>query len=532
MDRRRPSGVVRRLILAIGVAMPLLWTGMAQGQQPFRVVVAQAEDAEDFDPPVAWNTPPEWIEQNAYDCLVFRNRDGSTFEPKLALRWEQVSDLVIRFHLRRNVRFQDGTPFGAEDVKFHYERIRNGTREQYIVQPQYQFFSEVVVRDPFTVDFVQENPNTLVLNLVSQTGCGIVSRAHFQRVSRDVMHRNPMGTGPFRLRQWVKGERVIYEANREYWGGKPEVDEFIFRVIPEPSTRLAELLTGGVDLTFGLNVLDEARIRGNPRLRAFWAPNNRGWMLFPRIRVNDRYKGDRELDRKFLTEDPRIREAIERAIDKYKLRDLVQKGGEAFRGRLFQPLPEANPALWGREANLFNPDRARALLREAGYRNERLVFHAPELFAGLPAGDLARAITQMLRAVGFNVDLRLLDANTFNTQVYFPRRTQELILLNLGGNDNPFFGLSSFHTRIGWTPSGYGGASPQLDRLIDCAFQDVRDNARRLRCYHRASEIIANERFVIGLFQTYQLWGVNRELDYTPRIDNFILGTDFKRARR
>jgi peptide/nickel transport system substrate-binding protein len=528
--------VTRLLIVAavlIAVMIPSVWPGRPTvvGQQPFRVVVAQAEDAEDWDPPVAWNTPPEWIEQNAYDCLLFRSPSGSAFEAKLAERWEQVSDLVFRFHLRPGVRFHDGSPFTAEDIKYHYERIKNGTREQYIVQPQYQFFNEVIVRNPTTVDFVLPEPNTLILNLTSQTGCGIVSRAYHQRVSRDVMHRNPMGTGPFRLRQWVKGERVVLEANREYWAGKPDVDEFTFRIIPEPSTRLAELLTGGVDVTYGLNMLDEARIAANQRLRALWAPNNRGWMLFPRLRVNERYKGDPELDRKFLTEDARIREAIELAIDKYRLRDLVQRQGEAFRARLFQPLPEANPALWGRRANLYNPQRARELLQEAGYTGQRLVFHAPEQFAGLPAGDLARAITQMLRAVGLNVDLRLLDANTFNTQIYFPRRTQELILLNLGGNDNPFFGLSQFHTRIGWSPGGYGGASLRLDRLIDCAFRDVRDNARRLRCYHQAGEIIADERFVIGLFQSYNLWGIRQDIDYTPRMDNYILGNEFKRRR-
>lgn len=160
------------------------------------------------------------------------------------------------------------------------------------------------------------------------------------------------------------------------------------------------------------------------------------------------------------------------------------------------------------------------------------MFHAPEQFAGLPAGDLARAIAQMLRQVGFNVDLRLLDTNTFNTQSCFPRRTQELILLNLGGNDSPFFGLSQFRTRIGWSPSGYGGASPRLDQLSDCASQDVRDNARRLSCYHRASQIIADERFVIGLFQTVTLWGINRDIDYWPRIDNNILGDEFTRVKR
>jgi peptide/nickel transport system substrate-binding protein len=515
-------------VFAVGVAA--FQGPNALAQQPFRVTVAQAIDAEDWDPPVGWQTPAEWIELNAYDCLLFRNADHSNFVPGLATRWERINDLTMRFHLRPNVRFHDGSPFTAEDVKFHYDRIKAGPRERYIVQPQYQFFNEVVVRDPLTIDVVNDAPNTLMMDLMSQTGCGIVSRAYFQRTSRDVLHRAPMGTGPYRLREWVKGERVVLEANAQYWGGKPEVDELVFRIIPEPSTRVAELLTGGADITFGLVQQEEARIRARQNLRALWAVNDRGWMLFPRIKVNDRYKGQAEFDRKFVTEDPRIREAIELAIDKYKLRDLIQPGGEAFRARLFQPIPEANPALWGRGANLYNQNRARALMAEAGYSpaTQKLVFNASDLF---PSGDLARAIAQMLRQVGFNVDLRLADENTFNTTVYFPRRTQELILLNLGGNTKPFFGLFSFLSSQALSPSGYGGSTQQIDNLINCAFQDVRDNARRINCYHRANEVIADQRFVIGLMQTQQLWGINNRVRYTPRIDNHVFGVDIKRAQ-
>lgn len=522
-----------RVSLPLAAAALILILAALQGgavaQQPLRVVVAQDRDAEDWDPPVGWQTESEWIEMNAYDCLLFRNATHADYVAGLATRWERVGDLTMRFHLRRNVRFHDGSPFTADDVKFHYDRIKAGPRERYIVQPQYLFFSEIVVRDPFTVDVVTEAPNTLLLDLMSQTGCGIVSRAYFQRTSRDVLHRAPMGTGPYRLREWVKGERVVLEANRDYWAGKPDVDELIFRIIPEASTRVAELLTSGVDITYKMVQQEEARIKARSNLSAVWGVIDRGYMLFPRIQVNPRYRGTPELDRKFVTDDARVREAIELAIDKYKLRDLIQPGGEAFRSRLFAPTPEANPDLWGRKANLYSPQRARELLAEAGYNSsQRLVMHAHDQF---PSGDLARAIAQMLRQVGLNIDLRVLDLNTFNTTIYFPRRTQDLILLDLGGNTKPFFGLFSFHTQQALGAAGYGGGKVQLDRLIDCAFQDVRDNDRRIRCYHRANQVIADERYVIGLIQTQQLWGISTRLRYTPRIDNHIFGAEFKRAQ-
>jgi peptide/nickel transport system substrate-binding protein len=514
----------------VGIAL-LCSVGVVPAQQSLRATIATDTDVKSWDPPVDWTTEHYWILHNLYDPLVFRGPNHSTFEPKLAERWERLNDLTVRFHLRRNAKFHDGTDVTAEDVRHHFLRIKEGTRQQYIVQPEWQFFTDVVVRDRWTLDVMLPGPDSNILDLVAKTSGGVVSKAYVERVGLEGVHRAPLGSGPYKLKEWVRGERVLLEANSAHWGGKPEVDELGFRIIPEPSTRLAELLTGGVDMAFGLVERDEARITSRPNLRAQWAPTDRGWMLFTRERVNERYKGDPELDRKFATEDPRVRRAIELAINKYVLRDLVQKGGEAFRARLFQPIPEANPALWGRRANLYDPAAAQTLLREAGYKNgePKLVFHASDHF---PSGDVARAIAAMLRRVGFTVDLRLSDRNTFNTQVYFPRRTQELILLLLGGNTKPFFGLFSFHTKQAWAPSGYGGGRTDLDRLIDCAFHDVRENQRRLRCYHRAQEIIADERYVIGLFQESQLWGINTRFQYTPRFDSYLLGAEMKRGRQ
>lgn len=118
-----------------------------------------------------------------------------------------------------------------------------------------------------------------------------------------------MGIGPCRLKEWACGERVVFEANKSYRAGKPVVDEFTFRIIPEPSTRLAEQLTVGVDVTYGLHPKDEARNKSAGRLCAVWSPTDRGWMLYTRHRINERFKGDRERDRKFATEDPKVRES-------------------------------------------------------------------------------------------------------------------------------------------------------------------------------------------------------------------------------
>src|SRR5690606_17416833 len=154
---------------------------------------------------------------------------------------------------REGIKFVDGTELTAADVKFHYERVRDGSREQYIVRDQYQFFTDIVIHDDYTLDFITPAPDAELESKLSQTGCGIPSKAFVEANGAEAPSDYPVRTGPYILEEWEKDERVVYRANPDYWRGEPRVKEFIFRNIPEASTRLAELLTGGVDVTFGLN---------------------------------------------------------------------------------------------------------------------------------------------------------------------------------------------------------------------------------------------------------------------------------------
>ena len=164
--------------------------------------------------------------------------------------------------------------------------------------------------------------------------------------------------------------------------------------------------------------------------------------------------------------------------------------GEAFRTRMFRPLPEANPNLWGHAANLYNLEPARQLLQEAGFRagEPRLVFGVADTW---PDNDLARSITQMLERAGFSIDLRLEDFNTFLNDIFFPAASQELMLTHIGGNPNPFFALRSLTTARG---SGYSLGNAGLDRIIRCAASEVSDNQKRLDCFYRANQEIVDQR--------------------------------------
>ncbi len=529
----------RRLFLALSlmVLMILLFAcrpvtdveDPVDPDEPIRVVVAQAADVESWDPPVGWGSANQWITDNAYDWLFMRSGDGAEWVPLLAESWEVIDDVTVRFDLREGVKFHDGTELTAEDVKYHYRRIIDGTREEYIVQPQYTWIQEIIIHDPYTFDVVAESPDSAFMWRLAQTntGASIVSKDYVEEVGTEGVHREPMGTGAWRLKEWVRDEHTHFVANEDYWRGRPNFDEFIFKVIPEPSTRIAELLTGGVDLTYGVMAEDQARLEADPDTQAFWAKNARGFLLWTRIGVHPNHVGEPELDREFVTEDPRIRKAVELALDKEALRDFHGGIGQPFRARgPYQPLPEGNPDLYGERANLYDPGRARELIEEAGYGpgEAHLVFHTWEEW---PQGDLARVMQDMLEEVGFSIELILLDGTTMTSEVYGPRKTQELFMAYLGGQMNPVFATRIFESSEQLVNyGGQGAGSEELDQLLHKAWTEMEDEGLRNQFYHEATAIIAEERYVIGLFQGSELWGASNRIDYTPRFDNEIYGFD------
>jgi len=510
--------------------------GGQPSDEPVRLVVAQDEGARSWDPPADWETPSEWLIENAYDYLFYRSADGSSWVPQLAKSWERLDDYTIRFNLVDNAKFQDGTPLTCEDVKYHYERILNGTRDQYIVHDQYTWIDTLTCQDDYTLDVKSVEPDSLFMWKLAQqnTGAGIPSKAYVEKVGPEGIHKSPMGSGMWKLKDWARDEYVLFELNEDYWDqdAMPNYDELMFKIIPEPSTRAAELLAGNVDLTYRLTPQDKDRIDSNDGTTTMWSKSDEGYNLAVRTGVNPKYEGDPDLDREFTTEDWRIRKAIELALDKEALRDLVGGDGQAFRGRNFEPLPEANEDLYGPEANLYDPEQAQQLIADAGYEpgEATLVFHARSAY---PDGDIARAIESMLEDVGFNVDLRLMDNETFNSEVYFPRKSQELMLNGLSGNLNPFFLSLGYHSnranefgRIDDSNiPGIDNYHEQVDALLNKAWTTVDDDQARLDAYHEALSLAAEARArQIGLFQVSNLWGLSDRVEFAPRFDNAIWG--------
>jgi peptide/nickel transport system substrate-binding protein len=283
----------------------LLASSLAFGQQ--QLVIAQGIDVPGFDPHGHSNAAMEAVLVNLYDYLVWKTPDGD-FEPALATSWEPIADDAWRFTLREGVLFHDGTPFTGEDVKFSLERL--ATDESIDEHVNYRQIREVEVVGDHEIVIHTHGPDPILINRISRLNSGIVPRQYVESVGWEAFATAPIGTGPFRFVDWVRDQQIVMDAFDDHWRGRPAFDRLIHRTIPEDSTRVAELITGGVDVITNIPEQDEDRIEQTGAARVELAPSN--FVMMVVFNVNEGTE----------TANPLIREAIDKAID----RDLLVEG--------------------------------------------------------------------------------------------------------------------------------------------------------------------------------------------------------------
>jgi peptide/nickel transport system substrate-binding protein len=484
-----------------------------------RIVVAQGEGVESWDPPAGWDTASEWIEMNVYDCLVYPDRETGEVVGWLAESWENLDETTWRLKLREDVEFHNGYPFTAEDAKYSIDRIINGSKEEFIVFDQWAFVKEVRILDDYTIEIETNEPDPAFLSELSGTGCGVVSKPYVEEVGNDGLANFGVGTGPFKLKDYDRESFVIMEANENYWGGKPEIDELVFRVIPEVSTRVAELLAGGVDIAPGVLPQDWERIESDPRLQMVHYLTDRVYELTTAVTAPPGVDG-------VATSVQEIRAAIDYAIDREELIDLAGGFGEPTRTRLTPPIPcwdTVDPPLYG--VNPFNPERAKELMEEAGYPD---VPGGPVITVHGTFGqyiaqkEIAETIAAMLEEVGFEVELDIREFSTFRETVY-QGSNEELMLQSLGNFiTDPWLFILNYDSKFGeriHTRTRH--SNPEIDALAEKVNVEM-DPEQRCEYVAEFAQIVAEYRSSIPLFQMADAMATPANVQWTPPPDGML----------
>lgn len=454
---------------------------------PGVLVVGQIAEPKSMDPAAVTAVNDFRILMNIYDGLV-RYKDGTLeVEPSLATSWSISEDgKTYTFALRENVNFHDGTPFNADAVVFNFKRMLDENHPSHDTGPfpLAFFFSaidDVVANGDLEVTFTLKDPYAPFLsNLAYPTGL-IVSPEAVKKHSKEY-GRNPSGTGPFQFAEWESNAKVVVTRNDNYWDGASELEAVVFRPITDGNTRVAEMLSGGIDVLVEVPPDSVSNFDGN----GFTLHEQAGphvWFLILNAKEGP-------------FSDKRVRQAANYAIDKKTLvEEILQGTAEVAAG----PTPPA--FAWAYNDSLepypFDPEKAKELIKEAGYEGAELTFYVTEGGSGmLDPVPMGAAIQADLAKVGLNVKIETYEWNTFlgnvNPGLEGKADMAEMAWMTNDPDTLPFLALrtDAWPDKDGFN-SGYY-SNPEVDKLLEAARTST-NQAERADLYKKMQEIVQED---------------------------------------
>jgi len=530
--------LARRACLA-ACAIALLSAGplrAAQPQPPLpqkgRVLsIGLASAITSLDPHYHVLTPNQNIAEHVFDTLIARD-PAQRLKPALALAWKALAPDTWEFRLRPGVKFHDGSDFSAEDVKFSLERPAQVGRSPSSFTIYTRSIAAVRVADPLTIVVRTHAPNPLLPAEIATIA--IVSRLQARNATTEDFNtgRATVGTGPFRLVAWNRGDRVELRRNDDYWGAVPAWESVVFHLLPNSAARSAALLSGGVQAIEQVPTADLAHLRARRDIRVVHAVSNRIMYLHldsdrertPQVRAAD----GGVLERNPL-KDPRVRLAISKAINRAALCTRVMEGMAVPAGQL---MPEG---FSGFDQNLppeaYDPAGARRLLAQAGYpEGFRLTLHASS-DRYINDREAALAIAQMLTRAGIRTEVAALPSS-----VYFSRATQREFSVMLFGWSADTAELSSplrallatYDSARGLGSSNRGRYSnPAFDQLLGRALASSDERSREI-LLKQATRLAIGDLGIIPLYHPVNTWALRGALGYTPRSDERTYAQDMR----
>lgn len=397
--------------------------------------------------------------------------------------------LTITFHLRHGVKWHDGVPFTSRDVLYTY-RVTIDPKTPTAYAEDFKQVKTISIPDEHTVKVTYGTPFAPAL---ASWSSGILP-AHLLEghdITKSPLARQPVGTGPYRFKEWVAGQQIVLESNHDYFEGRPYIDRYIYRIIPDTSTMYMELKAGGVDL-MGLTPVQYARQttseRFTSRFNKYRYPSS-GYLY---MGYNLRHP---------LFTDKRVRQALTAAIDKEELIHGVLFGmGQKAHGPIVPGRWAYNP---GVKDIAYNPKHAARLLAEAGWKEKNsdgiLVRDGkPFQFTILTnQGNQQRLLTaqivqQRLRSVGIDVKIRIVEWATFLKE-FIDKGNFEVVLLawNISQDPDMYDIWHSSKTNPGEL-NFIGYKNSEVDRLL-VEGRSTFDIEKRKQAYFRIQEILAEE---------------------------------------
>jgi peptide/nickel transport system substrate-binding protein len=508
-----------KLVVPI-VALALTALTAAADAQPTQITIALPAEAVTMDPGRSTQVLNVNYFYNLYDSLT--RWDGALkLQPSLATAWKNVNETTWEFTLRPGVKFHDGAPLTAEDVKATLERLMVPGKT--VVQAGFATFEAVQIVNPTTIRIVTKKPDPLILVRLAQMGSQILpARLTTDEGVKDLARR-PVGTGAYRFVEWVKDERLVMEANREWWGWEgrpPAIDRIVWKPIPDDFPRIVALEKGEADVITNVPPDRMKALAEGRGTKIVSAPATRTVT----VSINATQPP---------LSDKRVRQALHYALDVQALvKNLYAGMGTPFSGGLADTDFGYNATL---KPYPYDPAKAKLLLAQAGRGGGIDV----TLYggSGTMVNDkfLLEAMADMWAKVGIRAKVEMMEMGArqrMNNERAIPPNGLLLVnpqstLLDADGSLWRIFHPNGFNGKY-WIGSQPG---QRFHELMEQARYSL-DVKKRQQLYAEATAIVHDEKPWLELFQEVVVYGVSKRLQFKPRSDYRLIAAEMTLAGR
>lgn len=484
--------------LVIGVSVALV-AGCGGGKQDAAkakdvLTVAMGSDAKSLDPQGSRDIFSNEINRQIYDTLLAVDDVKKQVVPGLAESYKKIDDLTYEFKLKKGVKFHNGETLKASDVKFTFERATSPAGASIGAYVENVDVGGIKVVDDNTIILKLKRPNPGFLAVLSSDNLGILNEKAVKAAGKDY-GQNPVGTGPYKFVGWQRGNKIELTRFDDYHGNKAKIKNVLIRIIPEGTNRVIELESGGVDIALDVTTNDVKRVQDNKDLQLIRVIDNSVTFLGFNC-------GKKPFD------DVRVRQAFSYAVDTTAVVNAAWRGvGKPATGMVAPNLIYADTSL---KVHEYNPEKARQLLKEAGYtgglklemwtndRKERI--------------DMAQIMQSMLKEVGIDIEIKVFEWGAYFEKTGKGEHTMYLMSWTVSVNDPDQILDPLFFSKNAGAPGNrafYG--NPRVDELIVKA-KTMDDGDAKKQAYYEIQKLIMADLPYMPLLNGEQVVGARKNV--------------------
>lgn len=473
------------------------------------LIVAIDDDFSTLDATFFRNRPDMIVDLIIYDALFYRNPETMQPEPNLVKHLRQIDDLTWEMDLRQGVLFQDGVEMTAEDVVFTFERMLD-PKLKAPYRGSFTWIKKVTAIDRYRFRLTTHKPFSLIHEML--TFAHILPKHHLKKVDPKTFALRPVGSGSYKVVKWDQGNKLVLRANENWWKGAPAIKDVVIRVIPESTTRVADLLAGGVHIAWKVPV-DQIGVIKNSKVAHVSSVGGLGVQF---LVLDGAGRGG-----KTPLTDIRVRRAIQHSINVKEIINYVKQG---YAVRVNAGL---NPNHFGHDPSIppvkYDPEKARQLLREAGYpKGFKLTYNT---YKSVP-NNVSEAVHAYLEAVGIRVNRRhFADASAFIST----RNAGQLNgMFELSWGSQAVFDADQLFWPLLRSDEVYTyNTSPQVDSWLEQARYST-DREHRAKLYSKVQRYIVENAWWVPMYGEYGIEGVSNKVLYKASGDDLLRIFDAK----